>query len=160
MEKQKRGFTLIELLIVIAIIAIIAAVVFVALNPLKRFQDARDAQRWADVTNILAAVKTDQVDNADNTYIATIDGQTTALYYQIGTVGTGCDTGCTAQTTQSACISLADLVTEGYLGAVPFDPSTTSTTITDYYIMHNETTDVITVGACDEEGATAISAAR
>ena len=44
MEKR-RGFTLIELLVVIAIISILAVVVFVALDPVTRFQDARDSRR-------------------------------------------------------------------------------------------------------------------
>ena len=63
MNKKTKGFTLIELLIVIAIIAIIAAVVFVALDPLTRFQDARDASRWSDTAALLSAIKVDQVDN-------------------------------------------------------------------------------------------------
>ena len=60
--KFNKGFTLIELLIVIAIIAILAAVVFVSLDPLTRFQDARDARRWTDVDAVLSAMKLDQVD--------------------------------------------------------------------------------------------------
>ncbi|EKD47532.1 MAG: hypothetical protein ACD_66C00019G0006, partial [uncultured bacterium] len=44
--RTKKGFTLIELLIVIAIIAILAAAIFVALDPVTRFQEARDARRY------------------------------------------------------------------------------------------------------------------
>jgi prepilin-type N-terminal cleavage/methylation domain-containing protein len=157
--KNQKGFTLLELLIVIAIIAILAVVVFVALDPLSRFQDARDAQRWSDVTAILDAAKLDQVDNG-GAYVAGISGLTTALYYQIGTNGSGCDSGCSAQTTQAACANITALATEGYLPAIPFDPSTGALTASDYYIMQNTTTGVLTVGACDEEGATAIEIAR
>ncbi|KKR90333.1 MAG: hypothetical protein UU36_C0007G0005 [Candidatus Uhrbacteria bacterium GW2011_GWE2_41_1153] len=61
--RTKKGFTLIELLIVIAIIAILAAAIFVALDPVTRFQEARDARRYNDLNNTLTAVVTDQVDN-------------------------------------------------------------------------------------------------
>ena len=48
----KAGFTLIELLIVIAILAILAAAVMIAINPAKRMQEARDATRLADTSQI------------------------------------------------------------------------------------------------------------
>ncbi len=54
---MKKGFTLIELLIVIAIIAVLAAVVFVALNPLQRFKETRNVQRWSDVDAIAGAIR-------------------------------------------------------------------------------------------------------
>jgi len=155
---NKKGFTLIELLIVIAIIAILAAVVFVALDPLTRFQESRDATRWSDVSSILDASKVDQVDNGGS-YVAAISGLTAGSYYQVGTVGTGCDSGCTAQTTLGACADLTALVTEGYLGSVPMDPSTGLATITDYYIMR-AATGILTVGVCDPEGGSAIEIAR
>lgn len=153
-----KGFTLIELLIVVAVIAILAAVVFVALDPLQRFQESRDATRWTDVTAVLDAAKVDQVDNG-GTYLATITALTAGSYYVIGTCAAGADTTCTAQTTQAACADLAGLVTEGYLGAVPFDPSTGTAANTDYYIMRSAA-GALTVGACDPEGGSAISVAR
>ncbi|MCD4761647.1 type II secretion system GspH family protein, partial [bacterium] len=81
--KKQQGFTLIELLIVIGVIAILAALAFVALNPLARFQDARNAERWSDVNAILGAIKLDQVDNG-GTYNDVIVALTSDLYYQIG----------------------------------------------------------------------------
>jgi prepilin-type N-terminal cleavage/methylation domain-containing protein len=155
---MRKGFTLIELLIVIAIIAILAAVVFVALDPLTRFQDSRDSTRWSDATATLDAIKVDQVDNG-GAYVAAVSGLTAANYYQIGTAGSGCDSGCTAQTTQAACADLTALVTEGYLGAVPMDPSSGTAAETDYYIMR-AATGVITIGACDEEGSASIEVSR
>jgi len=61
--KRQKGFTLIEVLVVIAIIAILAAIVLVAINPAKRFQDARQSQRHANVESILSAVQQNMVDN-------------------------------------------------------------------------------------------------
>jgi len=60
---KKGGFTLIEILVVIAIIAILAAIVLVAINPAKRFQDARNSQRQANVEAILNALQQNMVDN-------------------------------------------------------------------------------------------------
>ena len=60
--KNKKGFTLIELLIVIALIGILAAAAYVAVDPVERIQDARDAQRWSDVTAVLDAILKYNVD--------------------------------------------------------------------------------------------------
>ncbi len=155
---NKDGFTLIELLIVIAVIAILAAVVFVALDPLQRFQEARDSQRWSDVNNMVGAITTDQVDNG-GAYLAAITALTSDLYYQIGTDGAACDAGCTAQTTQAACADLTGLATEGYLGSIPVDPSGGTLAKSDYYIQR-AATGIVTVGACDPEAAAAISTSR
>lgn len=157
-SRNEGGFTLIELLIVIAVIAIIAAGVFVALDPAQRFEEARDSQRWSDVNAALNAVKTDQVDNG-GTYVASVAALTNGSYYIIGTDAVGCNAGCTAQTTQAACANLTALVTEGYLGTVPMDPSGGTAAKTDYYIM-KAATDIVTVGACDPEAAAAISVSR
>ena len=155
---MKKGFTLIELLIVIAIIAILAAVVFVTLDPLSRFQEARDSTRWSDVTSVLDAIKLDQVDNG-GAYISDITDLTDDLYYTIGTCSTGGDAECGAQTTQAACVDLSGLVTEGYLAQVPQDPSTGTDALTDYYLQKTAN-GAIQVGACDPEGGSAISVSR
>mgnify|MGYP001559804535 FL=1 len=157
-SRHERGFTLIELLIVIAIIAIIAAGVFVALDPAQRFQEARDSQRWSDVNAVLNAVKTDQVDNGGS-YVASVAALTDGNYYIIGTDVVGCNAGCTAQVTQAACVDLTALVTEGYLGSVPTDPSGGTAAKTDYYLMKSAT-DIIEAGACDPEAAATITVSR
>lgn len=155
---MKKGFTLIELLIVIAIIAILAVVVFVALDPLTRFQKARDSQRYSDAIALLDAIKLDQVDNG-GTYMAAITALTAAQNYTIGTCAAAGDAGCTAKVTQAACADLTGLVTDNYLPAVPLDPSTGTAAKTDYYISKSAG-GVITIGACDPEDASTISVAR
>ena len=152
---NRDGFTLIELLIVIAVIAILAAAVFVALDPVQRFQESRDSQRWSDISNVAAAITVDQVDNGGS-YVASITSLTNDLYYVIGTDGSGCDSGCTAQTTQAACVDLTALVTEGYLGSVPMDPSSGTAAKTDYYLS-KRAAGTVEVGACDPEAASTIS---
>lgn len=94
--KDYRAFTLIELLIVIAIIAIVAAVVIIALNPLQRFQDARNSQRWQDVTAVVDAVRLYQIDN--NGQLPTgLDGNLRML----GTDTSGCGVYCGSTGTDS-----------------------------------------------------------
>jgi len=158
MNINKKGFTLVELLIVIAIIVILAAVVFIALDPLTRFQEARDSTRWSDTTAVLDALKVDQVDN-EGAYLASVAALTAGNYHIIGTCAAGGDAGCGAQVTQAACVDLTGLVTEGYLGEIPVDPSTGSVATTDYYLMVSATGS-LTVGSCDPEGGDAISVVR
>lgn len=154
----QQGFTLIELLIVIAIVAILAAVVFVALNPLQRFKDARDARRWSNITELLSAIKLNQVDNGGS-YVAALQSATASTTYQIGTAGSGCDTGCTAISTATACLDLSGLITSGHIGSIPMDPSSGTAAKTLYYII-KASTGIVTVGACVPEGSSAISVAR
>jgi len=53
---KQRGFTLIELLIVIALLSILAAFLIVLFNPVKRFAQARDANRKSDIHQIAKAL--------------------------------------------------------------------------------------------------------
>lgn len=143
------GFTLVELIIVIAIIAILAAAVFVAIDPAQRLNQSRNARRNSDVETILGALKMHQADNG-GTYYSTVAALTAGNFSVIGTAGSGCNTTCTAKTTQAACVDLSALP-KNYLGAIPFDPKTGSATNTDYYISKG-TLGTLTVGACDPEG--------
>ncbi len=146
------GFTLVELLIVIGIIAILAAFAFVALNPLARFQDARNAKRWADINAILSAIKMDQIDNGGD-YMGDIADLTNNLYYQIGNGGS-CNDTCLNPTVvlQIDCIDLEELVDDGYLPSVPIDPNDTNAgeDETRYYLVKSSN-GTVTVGSCSEE---------
>ena len=153
-QKTSRAFTLIELLIVVAIIAVLAAIVFVSLDPLQRFQEARNSSRWSDMNALINAIKVDQVDNGGS-YLTAITDLTDDTAYMVGT-GAGCNTGCTATTTQAACADLTGLATEGYIPSVPQDPSTGVASSTDYYIVRHAS-GAVTVGACDPEGGDTIN---
>jgi len=85
--KKNSGFTLIELLIVMAIIAILAATIFVAVDPVKRFSEARNTQRWSEIVAILNATLKYTVDNK-GILPTGIPSGTAAM---LGTASSGCD---------------------------------------------------------------------
>lgn len=160
-QQSNKGFTLIELLIVIALIAILAGVVFVALDPLTRFQDARDSSRWTDATAVLSAIKVDQVDNGGY-YLTSITNATQDVNYMISstTPASGCNLSCDAVIASgNDCINLQGLVDEGYLPNLPVSPNGTgswTTEFTGYYLTKNANGS-ITVGACESENTPAVS---
>lgn len=115
-----KGFTLIEILIVVALIAILATITIVAINPAKNFADTRDAQRSADVSEIL---------NGVSQYLIEVEeGHTLADFGAVPTCPTTANIG-----TGVGNISLALLVDE-YMVAIPFDPSTGDDADTGYDI--------------------------
>jgi prepilin-type N-terminal cleavage/methylation domain-containing protein len=153
-KKDRGGFTLIELLIVIGIIALIATFVFVALNPLKRFQDSRNAKRWSDIAELMHAIKVSQVDRG-GTYIPAISSKMGNDHiYMIGTETTGCDTNCSIVDDGANCVDLSELVGKGYLGQIPVSPkgdSIWSSSLTGYTLTASST-GALTITACETEG--------
>jgi prepilin-type N-terminal cleavage/methylation domain-containing protein len=159
-KTNSKGFTLIELLIVIAIIAIIAGVVFVALDPLKRFQDSRDARRWADVSNILSAIKVQQVDNKGPYLPAIVSAVGTSTGFII-TKGNSCTTfscGTIATGTDATrCINLDGLITAGYLGDISKNVSEVGTAYSDSYtgyVLTKYSNGSIKIQSCEVGNAT------
>jgi prepilin-type N-terminal cleavage/methylation domain-containing protein len=161
LKGKKSGFTLIELLIVIAVIAILTSIVFVALNPLGRFQDARNSTRWTDVNGILSAIKLYQVDN-NGSYIQTINDMTPDLYYAIGTSDLpSCNDECLNPEIhlEATCVNLTQLSDRGYLPAIPFDPyDRNASTEESRYFIKKDALGRITIGACQEEAGSNNSA--
>ena len=140
-----KGFTLIEILLVTAIIGLLAAIVIIAVNPTKQLGDARNAQRRVDVTTILDAVYQYSLDN-NGALPASITTSSTAV----------CKSGGT-------CTSLIDLsvltTSEKYLTSIPFDPSTSTTNSTNYFIIKTANNRV-TVTAPGAENAVTITVTR
>ena len=155
--KESKGFTLIELLIVITIIAILASVILVAVDPAKRFAQARNAQRWSEVRSILEATLKYMVDN-DGSYPSSIDS-VAGTSQVLGTAAISCDGTCGAATTVSACADLSASLVDTYLSAIPLDPKTGTSAMTDYYI-NKTASGRVTVGACDPELSATISVTR
>lgn len=161
--RKHKGFTLIELLIVIGIIAILAAIIYVAVDPARRLEEARDAERWASVNSILNAYLKCTVDYAGTAPVALTAGTS----YMIGD-GALVET-CSGQATTAItnlgggdCISDGSVtITPDYLASIPIDPSGGNWDAgeTGYYITKS-TAGRITIGACAPERATAVSVTR
>lgn len=150
---RSKGFTLIEILLVIAIIAVLATVVVVALDPVRRFQDARDTRRVADIESIMTAVQQYVIDNR-GVFPPGVD----TLERQIGTAVDGCDMAygiCSVNL--QYCLDLSAPLAK-YLKSTPYDPGTGSVERTHYSIQLDEN-NVVTVRACDalEAAGTSIS---
>ncbi len=112
---NQKGFTLIEILVVIAILGILAVVTLVALNPVKRFQDARNSRRREDVNAVLQAVSVYTIDN--NGAFPTIGGAALDSLTVSGAPTCG---------TAGACnVSDLDGLTT-YLSELPVDPDGTT----------------------------------
>ena len=152
----KKAFTLIELLVVIAIIAILAAVVFVALNPVQRFQDARNSTRISDVNSILTAVHEYIVDNGGQLPTGMSTGMAET---QLGTAGSGATVtaGGNACGTSAAALNLSVPLAQ-YLVSIPVDPNGTAA-LTGYSVTANANS-IVTVRACDSEGGATIQVSR
>jgi len=149
LKTRRSAFTLIELIIVIAVIAILAGAIFVAIDPARRLHESRNAVRSSDTATILEAVKKYQAD-ADGAHYSTVAALTAGQFSVVGTSGSGCDTTCTAQTTQAACVDLSGIGAT-YLATTPLDPLSGTAANTDYYLSLGSSNE-ITVGACDPEG--------
>lgn len=124
--KKYEGFSLIEILVVVALIIILATITIIAINPAKNFRDTRNAQRSADVMQILNAV----------TQFTSEEGNTVSM---LGTFE-NCDDGASpivvgdpAATPFVPSTIEGELVDE-FLVAIPRDPQAPSATDTGYTI--------------------------
>jgi prepilin-type N-terminal cleavage/methylation domain-containing protein len=116
-ERKYKGFSLIEILIVVGLILILAAVTIVAINPAKHFRDTRNAERKADISEILNAV----------TQYTAEDGKTLAdlnLGTEVGEMIPSCADG------WDGAADIADVVNTGllvpaYIVEIPRDPQVT-----------------------------------
>lgn len=156
LSKIKKGFTLIEILLVVAILSILLVVVFAALNPAQRLSDTRDARRWNDVNNILAAIHTCVVDDGTSDALlncgVTDDGTSREI---VNGAIAGCDAVCVVG--GGDCEDMSAL-TPTYLATLPQDPTTPAVNHTSYSVVSN--TGVVTVSACGGEGAATIQVSR
>ncbi|MFC1622913.1 prepilin-type N-terminal cleavage/methylation domain-containing protein [Patescibacteria group bacterium] len=137
---NKKGFTLLEVLLVVAIIAILAAIVIIAINPYKQLGDARNAQRWSDVTTISSAVYQYSIDN-NGELPSSIENARKEICREGGT--------CTGLVNLSVLTS-----GEKYLVEMPQDPNGYSSNGAGYEIEKTGHDRVIIYAPDAEQGAT------
>ena len=142
--RKYEGFSLIEILVVVALIIILATITIVAINPAKNFRDTRNAQRSADVMQILNAV----------TQYTSEEGHSIS---QLGTISTDCTTPTNVVTGTAFETALVD----EYIVAIPVDPlADETTTDTGYDICITGTTGRVQVMAPLAEDEKVISVKR
>ncbi len=144
------GFTLIEIMIVTAIISTLAGGILVAIDPPRRFVEARNAERWAEVESILSAVKKYTADNLE------LPPGIDSTVHQIGQCGTGGTDPCSDAATE--CVDLEGVLLDTYLAEMPYAPGADSEK-THYSIQLLGGT-TIKVRACDAEQGEEIYVAR
>ncbi len=124
-QRKYQGFSLIEILVVVALIIILATITLVAINPGKNFRDTRNAQRSADVTQILNAV----------TQYTSEEGNSVAGLGTIATCNPSNPYDGTEIGTGTGMVNLSTVLVDEFIVAIPRDPSVSPTAEgTGYYI--------------------------
>lgn len=154
LRSRRAGFTLIELIIVIAVIALLAAAVFVAVDPAQRIGEARDAQRWQDVTAIADGIMKYIADNNGSFPTSTASFVAGTNYAILVNGARALTTAtCSNDTSVSATMGVdlgTNLVTT-YLATIPVDPGGTQNSgMNSHYYFSRASTGRVTVGACTE----------
>ena len=127
-QKKQKGFTLIELLVVIAIIGILATIVLVSVNSVRA--KARDSRRKADLRQIKIGLE--MYYDEHGSYINVSESCCTDS--SVGCGGCGCTiTNYPNGSDWDSNSDLRDLVSAGFLAAMPLDPINNST-----YFYHFE----------------------
>ncbi len=155
-QKSLKGFTLIEILVVVALIAILTAITFIAINPAKNFQDTRNAQRSADVTQILNAV-TQFTSEQGNTVAMLTNAPGVAVPLCSATPLTLAPVGTTL--TAGTYVTLEPDLVDEYIVGIPTDPLSTAT-VSHGYTICQTAAGRITIAAPLAEGGKVISVSR
>jgi len=121
-DRKYEGFSLIEILIVVGLILILAAVTIVAINPAKHFRDTRNAERSADVSEILNAVTQFAADE-DNV---------------LGDLGTIPLCSASQAVIGEDGVDLADSLVDEYIVEIPMDPDGGTAEDTGYTICQTD----------------------
>lgn len=143
------AFTLPEILVVVAILAILALIVIIAIDPVHRFEEARDSRRLSDTQTITSALHQYVIDHR-GALPAGLDKQER----QIGTASAGCalQTDTCHVEHDTDCIDLTAVV-DPYLHGMPLDPDGGSQEHTRYSVRLGDN-NAIVVKACNLSRAT------
>ena len=147
---KQRGFTLFELLVVFSILAILSSLLIIAIDIPRRFAQADDVARMADLKTILSAIHEYAIENN-----GAIPPGLSPAEKQIGYSVSGCvnlNRGC--DVLENACLDLSTTLAK-YLTVFPKDLKTGSNAKTNYSVKI--VSDVVTVKACGSEGASELS---
>ena len=157
MSVQKEGFTLIELLIVVAIIVILVVVIFIILNPLLRFQYARDSRRYQEMSEMLHTIKVDQIDR-HGIYSNAIEQMAEDTVYMIGTCVAGATDAeiidyCDSAPDADHCVNFVEYVVDGELGALPVAPYGSKEWTSEFsgYTLEKNEKGVVIIRSCESE---------
>ena len=126
--QSSKGFTLIELLVVIGILAILLSIVLIAINPARQFGQANDTKRQSAVTQILNAVGAYHADNKGQLPLNIPVSPAAAA--QIAWDGV------TPNAPGNICAALLGTAGDGYIPALPVDPTLTGGDITNCSIAY------------------------
>lgn len=147
-ERNLRGFTLIEVLIVIGLIAILAAVTVIALSPAKNYQDARNAERRSEVSQIMNAINQFALESSNAAGFTT-------LLTSVATCG---GTNTNIITSPGAGLAVYTYVVPSQIAEIPSDPSSGNSLDTGYEICKNGSR--LTISAPSAEAGVTISLSR
>jgi len=146
---NKKGFTIIEIIIITSVIVILAGITIVSVNPLKRIEDSRDAQRYADIQSIAHALELYTTDNGDipsDFNITTVDIDEK---YMLCGGANSYERTCLGETRLCVRVNDADFLGV-YLDDLPIDPTKTLTSVSGYYITRKND-DMIAFGSCESD---------
>jgi len=154
-NKHQKGFTLIELLVVIGIIAVLIGVFVTTINLGRPFEQARDAQRFSNVSAIASAMKSRM---ADNRGVWTSGGSTGCPAITTTAVNIVASTSDFVGPSQTGAgyVNLQNCLVDRYMLVIPEDPelaaASNSVGITGYRV--SITNNRVTVTAPFYEGDT------
>lgn len=139
---------------------------FLLLHPVKRFAQARDARRAADVADLIHAIKLYQADQGGS-FPSVVNGLAEGEVFMIGVATQGCDdqnAACKTPVTGDAnCVDLSSLISLGLFPSVPISVSrlgTWTSLQTGYTITRETKGGLITIRACESEQGDEITLTR
>lgn len=148
---KKEGLNSTELALLFLIFLVLAIIVFFTLNPVHRSAVQRDERRLSDITLLLEGFVFEY--ERDPSFLYELQDST----MQIGTAEDGCKKNC-PQASVAACFNANTRILK-HIGDIPFDPQTGTQERTGYYVLFNDSRELI-VGSCSVETQESLTVIR